>query len=81
MEEKGLMDDFYRALDQKRREEGFAHEVDLPPLPVWALLLLIGGLGTLFVIVWPFDVAMRLCRRLGWPRRWAGRPVGKKRYG
>ena len=68
-------------LEQARRikwqEEGFDHEADLPALPMWAMLLLIGGLGALFVVVWPFTLAERLwMRATRWWRR--PRPVGKK---
>ena len=66
-------DDMERARRIKWQEEGFDHEAELPPLPTWAFLLFVGGLGTLFMVVWPFAQAGRLwtwaVRRCWWHRR------------
>ena len=60
--------DLERARRIKWREEGIGHEADLPDLPVWAMGVLIGGLGVAIVVASPVWFVGWLWRR---SRRWA----------
>lgn len=47
-------DDMERARRVKWREEGFAHEAELPDLPLWASCLLIATFGIAILLASPF---------------------------
>lgn len=59
-------DDAMRARQEKWRREGFAHEAEIPDLPVWVLLPLIAGLGAVVALWSPVWLAGRIWR---WVRR------------
>lgn len=57
-------DEAMRARQEKWRREGFAHEADMPDLPVWVLLPLIAGLGTVVALWSPVWLVGWIWRRL-----------------